>query len=90
MRKGMKPLMWLSFVDPDKPAGRRNLGVIVTRAVDVIDAVEKTHAMGINPGGEVLCAQLPDKPTVPARYLDRLLTRDEAETLNQLMMSMGR
>lgn len=49
----MKSLWWLSFADPDLPRGRQFLGVVVVRADDMKDAMQKAWRLGINPGGEV-------------------------------------
>ena len=43
---------WLSFCDPDKPEGSQFLGGIFTKAAGFVSAVQKTHDLGINPGGE--------------------------------------
>lgn len=47
-------LWWLSFAAED---GFR--GVVLTRANSMIEAVQKTHALGINPGGEVRGFEVP-------------------------------
>ncbi len=44
---------WCSFCDPRKPRGEQFLGLCIVEAVDQISAVRVTHALGINPGGEV-------------------------------------
>lgn len=44
---------WLSF------AQGKNLGVIMTKARSVGEAVEKTKVMGINPGGQVVVVSMP-------------------------------
>jgi len=80
---------WLSFSDPDKPRGFRRMGVIVTDGRDGVDAVNRTHGMGINPGGEVLMVALPDQPRVPDAWRDRLLTVEEAERVNEMMAKAG-
>jgi len=67
---------WLSFADTEKPVGQRFTGVIVTEALGFIHAVDKTHKMGINPGGEVLGdAYIP--PAGINEFKDRLLQEAE-------------
>lgn len=68
---------WLSFADPDLPPGTQFLGVAIVEARDVIDAALEAHRLRINPGGEVLCAELPGIP--PERWQNVLLGREEAE-----------
>ena len=71
---------WLSFCDPDRPAGTQFIGVaLVAPAVDdfVVAVMEATRA-GCNPGGEVQ-----GRPHAPMKYwpkesLGKLLTKEEA------------
>jgi hypothetical protein len=75
------PLWWLSFCDPSLPEGTQFLGVVITQAPDFAAAVTRTHMAGVNPGGEVQGAG-----PLPARFIDpewrdRLLTKDEAESI---------
>ncbi len=70
---------WLSFVDPDKPKGQQFIGVIITRAKGMAHAIQKTHDLGINPGGEVLCVETEETPT---DYMDRLLTPSILKSLS--------
>lgn len=68
---------WLSFADPGRPKGTQFLGVAIVVADDFLTAVRKAHALGINPGGEVQGAGTALLPA--SKYLDRLLTKEEAE-----------
>lgn len=67
-------LWWLSFAGEE---GFR--GVIITRAFEFLDAVRKTHVLGINPGGQVKGAMCPpeNEHLVRDADVDRLLTREE-------------
>ena len=67
---------WLSFCDDDRPHGHQFLGVIVTQSGSAIDAIQKTHSMGINPGGCVWIYET-DAAGMPAALFDRLLSRQE-------------
>ncbi len=67
-------LFMLSFADDD---GLR--GVVITREHGPTRAHRKTHALGINPGGEVMIIEVPPWEVIEPIYLDRLLTRSEAE-----------
>jgi hypothetical protein len=71
---------WLSF------AGEKGfLGAVLTRAHGFISAVQKTHDLGINPGGECRGAQLLDKMMATpmgrkhTQYADRLLSKQDIE-----------
>ena len=48
-------IWWLSFADDDG-----FLGGCFIEAADMLDAVTKTHRLGINPGGEAMGAELPN------------------------------
>jgi hypothetical protein len=68
---------WLSFCDPDRPAGTKFLGVCCVEGWDILSAVTRAHELGCNPGGEVAAWKIPGTPD-PA-WCNRLLTRAEAE-----------
>lgn len=70
---------WLSFADD---TGFR--GGVMTRARGVVSAIQKTHRLGINPGGEVASTQLPDEaiqdaPFNPADFADQLLSKTDID-----------
>lgn len=46
---------WLSFVKQGK-----NAGICIVTATSSINAVKKSHRVGINPGGEVAIWELPN------------------------------
>lgn len=79
--KTPEKLCYMSFVDPDRPVGLKFLGGIFTMAHGVTDAIQKTHAMKINPGGEVLFAEMQIPFDLDKTLLDRLLTKDEVESI---------
>jgi hypothetical protein len=70
---------WLSF------AGEAGfLGAILTRARGFITAVQKTHELGINPGGEVKGVQIPDEimtqaPIDHTQFADQILSKQDIE-----------
>ncbi len=69
-------MFWLSFVGEDGP-----LGVTVVHADSSVDAVERAHQLGLNPGGEVLSVEIPAEcAEYHLRYLDRLSTPEELDT----------
>jgi hypothetical protein len=75
------PLWWLSFADPDLPEGSQFLGVIITQAATLEDAVTRTHLLGINPGGGIqIAGPLPSR-FFAEQWRDRLLPKDEAESI---------
>lgn len=67
---------WLSFADAP-PDGF--LGAVLIRARGFASAVELTWKKGINPGGEVRGAQLPDGINPPLDAVERLLSRSDIE-----------
>ncbi len=76
---------WLSFADED---GFR--GVCIVRARGLVPAIARTHLLGINPGGEVQGAELPEANETAIGYFiealtpftDRLLTRADLALLD--------
>jgi len=78
-------LFWLSFVNPNKPVGEKFEGVVILEAEDGLAAVRRAWAMGLNPGGEALIAELM-APYPDTKYRNRLLTREEAEACNREMV----
>jgi hypothetical protein len=81
-KPSMKHYTWLSFCDPSRKPGTAFLGAAVVEASSHDSAIILAWAKGCNPGGEVLShgftsARFPDK------YLDRLLTRQECDTLER-------
>ena len=74
-------LWWLSFADPDLPAGTQFLGVCIVEADGPVSAVAQASLLGINPGGEVGIAGPAPLDVWGPEYRNRLLDRAEAETL---------
>jgi len=74
---------WLSFCDPDAPEGSSFLGVAIVRGRGMIDAVNESHRRAINPGGEVMFVKLPPNAKVAEEFVNRLLTRAEAEAVSR-------
>ena len=59
---------WLSFADADKPLGEQFLGgCLVDDVVNLTDAIDASHRLGINPGGEVLSCEI-DVTKIPADF----------------------
>ncbi len=74
---------WLSFCDPQRPEGSQCLGVaIITEAGGFVDAVDRAHRLGANPGGEVQGEVFEDFEEPPRGWpLNRLITPDEFQGL---------
>lgn len=47
-------LFYLSFADPGRRRDAQFLGAAIVRAQTMPEAVKAAHALGINPGGEVV------------------------------------
>jgi len=78
---------WLIFADPDKPRGQRFLGVAIFDMdesggeVPFHEVIQRSWALGINPGGEVMCCEATQR--IPGKYRNMLIT-DEA-----VLMKLG-
>lgn len=68
---------WLSFVDPDRPDGKRFQGVAIVEGYGVASASTRAHELGINPGGEVQGVQLTGNDIPASTLRNRLLSMDE-------------
>lgn len=66
----MDPEMWLSFVKEGKFQG-----VVITRAKNIEQAIEKCWKMGINPGGDVAGSFLPEG-YIPDYPRDQILSEE--------------
>ncbi len=65
---------WLSFATETE-----FLGGVFLQAKGMVDAVAKSHRLGLNPGGSVMTVSVPDGKTPPEHLINRLLTKEEAE-----------
>lgn len=80
---------WLSFADADRPKGEQFLGVAIVPAHDLIGAIKVSHALGCNPGGQVLGQPLDPPRPIPPEHLERLLDRDAIGRLEALMTEVA-
>lgn len=78
--RGELGLWWLSFADGAKPKGFTFLGVVIVEAFGFVDAIQKSHDLGINPGGEIQGFLVP-ADSHPVALHNRLLQRDELEDI---------
>lgn len=73
-----QPLRWwyLSFAEPGK-----FLGGAYIQARGVTLALTRAHALGINPGGEVMFVEIPHEAEhkIPSAHKHRLLTKIELQ-----------
>lgn len=74
---------WLSFADGDRPVGTQFLGACIVDASDFLIAVAKTHALGINPGGEVQGYEIPEGAPDLSRWKNRLMSRAECDEMDR-------
>ena len=76
----MRKFWWLSFVDPEE---NKFLGGCLVEAEDAKAAVTKSHALGINPGGEIQMVQSDQTGLFP---LDTLLQEADIHRLDRQSM----
>jgi len=67
------PEVWLYLSFADKTF----LGAVILKARGVTHAVNACWQKQINPGGEVLCFEIPKDKVPPEKYQNRLLTLQE-------------
>lgn len=63
---------WLSFVDTEN----NFLGVAIVKAICFLDAVAKTWALNINPGGGVSGVEIEPDHILPEHF-NKLFSKDE-------------
>jgi hypothetical protein len=81
-----KPLWWCGFADyttekdngPDRPSV---LGIVIVAGTNIVDALQRTHDLGINPGGIVRIDGPLPADAVDPEWHDRLLTAADAERI---------
>jgi hypothetical protein len=73
-----RPRRWhyLSFADDEG-----FLGGLVLFVHGVMEGMIVSRALGLNPGGEVMCIPVENLP--PQQYLYKLLTREEVEQMDK-------
>jgi len=73
-----QPLRWfyLSFAVDD-----RFYGAAIVEAPGEAHAIQRTHQLGINPGGEVAIFAVPDGAPLPEAAKNRLLSKSDIETI---------
>ncbi len=76
MPKTFLKQFWMSFCDPEAPKGNQFLGVIIVEGVDLRDAIFRTHALNINPGGEIEGIEL-EKDVIKPEHIDQLYTKKQ-------------
>ena len=76
---------WLSFADGDRPKNEQFLGVAIVQARSLHEAIKAAWALGCNPGGQVMGADVPPEIGPPPEgYAGRLLSRVECEAMQAL------
>jgi len=71
--------LWMSFCDTEKPKGQQFIGVVITHAKGIAHAIDKTHKLGINPGGEVFSYET-DATDIDLAHFDILLSKEDLIT----------
>lgn len=74
-------IFYMSFADPERPAGTQWLGACVVEADTFIDAVAHARKVGCNPGGEVMGGEVPEERRPSPEFFDRLLTLDDVKAM---------
>lgn len=76
--ESQQPLRWfyLSFVNENGFAG-----AAIVEAKGMAHAIEKAHALGINPGGEVAGCEVPQDALIPEQAKNRLLSLNELKDI---------
>lgn len=71
VQRNQEVCLWMSFSDSSG-----FLGVVVTNALGIIHATNKTHEMSINPGGKIKTVEI-DPDNINPKHFDRLLSKTD-------------
>jgi hypothetical protein len=71
--KGVTSYWYLSYADESFRGG------VVVRAFGFVHACQRARDLNINPGGEIRGFPVPTPLNPPAKYVDKLLSREELE-----------
>ena len=73
-----QPLRWfyISFADDDSFRG-----AVIVKAPGEAHAIQASHRLGINPGGQAAIFKVPDGAPVPPAAVNRLLSKRDLEVL---------
>ena len=76
---------WLSFCDPDRPAGDRFVGGCFVQGRDVGCAVRRAWQLGCNPDGEVAGLPFSDEAMdgIGPEWRERLLSDEDVDALDK-------
>lgn len=72
-------IYWLSFANGSLPKGSQFIGACMLEADSLMAAVLASHALGINPGGEIQALELPPGADVHPSWLGVLMDRATIE-----------
>lgn len=87
-------LVWLSFCDPDRPAGSQFLGACMVEVSSLDDpraaaceATERAWQLECNPGGQVEASPVPEDVArrIDRKWIGRLLSRDKIDAFDAEM-----
>jgi hypothetical protein len=76
---------WMSFCDAERAEGDRFLGALLIEAQDEYDMVTRSHALKLNPGGELMFFKVPGEyeECIDPSITYRLLSRAECEAFER-------
>lgn len=87
---GTEPRFWyMSFCDAERPEGQQFLGSCFVAAKTLSGALTASHRLKCNPGGEVKFYELPPGTRLPAKWLTRLLAKDELDRMDNEFLDEG-
>lgn len=75
----MSKTIYMSFVDPKKPAGQRFLGACLVHAESFEEAIKEAWRRGCNPGGEVMGLEPEFLPS--EKWYNRLLSKEQLDEM---------
>lgn len=72
-------LWWMSFADPRRTPGDTNLGIVILDVPVGADPITHSHAISVNPGGEVALAEIvgEHQALFTSAFRNRLLGKPE-------------
>jgi len=75
---------WVSFLDQDRPVGKKATGVVIVEAETPEDAMSAIAQKNLHPGGDPTIDDITHRAP-SAEWYDRILTSKDARDVTRLM-----
>ncbi len=78
------PTFWISFLDSERPVGRKSTGVVIVEAPEPEMALAVVSQQNLHPGGEPTIEDISHRAP-PPEWFNRVLSGKDARDVTRLM-----